>query len=381
MWIIQRMQECAESFPLHISHLISKNKEDISAKTSIFNKLHINVLTPDKIPDFFLPPKLTKSCLVADAKNISQCLSEEIKGLSCGKLLASRPGQRASLNISTAALDKLKPIPYSLKCYESGLFESPNTRRKESLFHSTLTSYTLERMTIIAPKVACRSLLKAASTESDMPSADSTPHSSSPTIRRENFKNECLKPGDPPEHNLRDDRVFPNLDKKPLMPRVPQRAKVIQASLFTKLAPPIQFPLDMLHCQERFHQEHVLPLPQRGHVRLSAFRSSATGCSATVRIRVVSIEGLREHGDLRPLTCSLTLSLNPGKLQRQNSAIIRNCRNPVFNEDFFFTEPEDQEGGLRGLALRLKVLDKASGLGRGVVLGIVIKPLCQLLPL
>lgn len=381
MWIIQRMQEGAESLPFHISHLISKNKEEISAKTSIFNKLHNNVLTPDKIPDFFLPPKLTKRCLVADGEKISQRLNEEIKSLGCGKPSASRPGTiqplRTSLNKSTAALNKLKPIPYSLRCYESGLFESPNTRRKESLFHSKLTSYTLERMAVKAPKLACRSLLKAGSTESDTPSADSTPRSSPPPIRRD----ERFKPGDPPEHNLRDDRkkVFSDLHRKPCLPT--QRAKVIQASRSAKLAPPIQFPLDMLHCQERFHQEHVLPLPQRGRIRLSAFRSSATGCPATVRIRVVSIEGLREPGDLRPLTCSLTLSLTPGKLQRQHSAIIRNCRNPVFNEDFFFTEPEEQEGGLRDLALRLKVLDKASGLGRGVVLGIVVKPLCQLLPL
>lgn len=369
MWIIQRMQERAENLPLQISHLISKNKEEISAKTGIFNKLHTNVLTPDQIPDFFLPPKLTKRCLVADAEKISQCLSEEIKSLS-----ASRPGQRSSLNKSTIALNKLKPIPYSLKCYESGLFESPNTRRKESLFHSALTGYTLERMTLKAPKLACRSPLKAASTESDTPSADSTPHSSPLPIRRENF--ECLE--DPPKKDV--SHTNKEIKKTPV-PRVPQRAKVIHACRSAKLAPPIQFPLDMLHCQERFHQENVLPLPQRGRVRLSAFRSSAARCSATVRIRVVSVEGLRDPGDPRPLTCSLTLSLTPGKLQRQHSAIIRNCRNPVFNEDFFFTEPEEQEGGLRDLALRLKVLDKASGLGRGVVLGIVVKPLCRLLPL
>ncbi len=158
--------------------------------------------------------------------------------------------------------------------------------------------------------------------------------------------------------------------------------KLFKRPVAAKLSPPIQFPLDMLHCQERFHQEHVLPLPQRGRVRISAFRTSVAQCSTTIRIRVISVEGLRDPADLRPLTCSLTLSITPGKLQRQHSAIIRNCRNPVFNEDFFFQEPEEQQGSLGDLALRLKVLDKASGgLGRGVVMGIVIKPLCQLLPL
>lgn len=387
MWILQKVQAGAESLPVQINHLISKNKEEISAKTSIFNKLHSNVLTPDKIPDFFLPPKLTKRCLMADAEKISQCLNKEKKVPNFAKTSLSRPGTaqplRASLNKSTAALNKLKPIPYSLKCYESGLFESPNTRRKESLFHSALTSYTLERMTIKTPKLSCRAVLKTASTESDTPSADSSPYSTPPPIRREDFTSEQPISEEPIQLDAfrkEKNKVHSTPDKK-FISEVPHRAKVIQTSRCTKLAPPIQFPLDMLHCQERYHQEHVLPLPQRGRVRVSAFRTSTAGCSTTIRIRVISVEGLRDISDLRPLTCSLTLSLTPGKLQRQHSAIIRNCRNPVFNEDFFFQEPEEQQGNLRDLALRLKVLDKASGLGRGVVLGIVIKPLCQLLPL
>lgn len=390
MWILQKVQAGAESLPTQFNHLISKNKEEISAKTSIFNKLHSNVLTPDKIPDFFLPPKLTKRCLVADTEKIVQCLNEEKKvSISSAKTSSSRHGTaqslRASLNKSTAALNKLKPIPYSLKCYESGLFESPNTRRKESLFHSALTGYTLERMAIKTPKFSCRAMLNIASTDSDTPSADSSPYSTPPPIRREDFTSEQLFSEAPVQQDIHTStyeksKVHSTPDKQS-MSKVHPRAKVIQTSHCTKLAPPIQFPLDMLHCQERFHQEHVLPLPQRGRVRISAFRSSAARCSTTIRIRVVSVEGLRDPGDSRPLTCSLTLSLTPGKLQRQHSAIIRNCRNPVFNEDFFFQEPEEQQGSLGDLALRLKVLDKASGLGREVVLGIVIKPLCQLLPL
>ncbi|XP_026099837.1 C2 calcium-dependent domain-containing protein 4C [Carassius auratus] len=389
MWILQKVQAGAENLPMQINHLISKNKEEISAKSSIFNKLHCNVLTPEKIPEFFLPPKLTKRCLMADAAKISQCLNEEKKASSCANTSLSRPGTaqplRASLNKPTAASNKLKPIPYSLKCYESGLFESPNTRRKESLFHSALTSYTLERMTIKTPKLSFRPVLKTASSESDTPSADSSPYSTPPPIRREDFTSDQSTSEEPLQqdvHASRDEKekVHSTPDKK-LVSKVCQRAKVIQSSHCSKLAPPIQFPLDMLHCQERFHQEHVLPLPQRGRVRVSAFRTSAAQSSTTVRIRVISVEGLRDPSDLRPLTCSLTLSLAPGKLQRQHSAIIRNCRDPVFNEDFFFQEPEEQQGSLGDLALRLKVLDKASGLGRGLVLGIVIKPLCQLLPL
>lgn len=394
MWILQKVQGGVQNLPVKINHLFGKNKEEISAKTIIFNELHSNILTPDKIPDFFLPPKLAKRCHMAtekrDTKKISQCLNEEV--FNSPKTLLPRPDTtqplKASINRSTMALNKFKPLPYSLTCFESGLFESPNTRRKESLFHSALTSYKVERMTIKPNKHSSSAVLMMANTESDTPSAHSSPYSTTttpPPLRIKNFTGEYLFSEDTFQKDLhasRDEKkkVHSAPDKKHI-PKVFHHAKVIQTSHCSKLAPPVQFPLDMLHCQERFHQEHVLPLPQRGRVRISAFRSSSAGSSTTIRIRVVSVEGLRDPGDIRPLTCSLTLTIIPGKLQQQNSAIIRNCRNPVFNEDFFFQEPEEQDGSLRDFALRLKVLEKSSGLGRGMVLGIIIKPLYHLLPL
>ncbi|XP_056320501.1 C2 calcium-dependent domain-containing protein 4C [Danio aesculapii] len=388
MWILQKVQEGAQSLPLQISHLISNNKEEISARfqTNVFDEMHSKVLTRDKIPDFFLPPKLAKRCHMVDTEKISQCLNEEKNVSNSPKTLLPRTDTtqplKASMNRSTTALNKFKPLPYSLTCFESGLFESPNTRRKESLFHSALTSYNVERMTIKSNKHSSSAVM-IAHAESDTPSADSFPYSTTP-LRRKDFTSEYAFSGDTLQKDLHASRnekkkVYSTPNKK-LIPKVFQHAKVLQTSHCSKLAPPVQFPLDMLHCQERFHQEHVLPLPQRGRVRISAFRCSSAGSSTTIRIRVVSVEDLRDPGDLRPLTCSLTLTIIPGKLQQQNSAIIRNCRNPVFNEDFFFQEPEEH-GSLRDFALRLKVLDKASGMGRGIVLGIVIKPLYHLVPL
>ncbi|XP_005162533.1 C2 calcium-dependent domain-containing protein 4C [Danio rerio] len=390
MWILQKVQEGAQNLPLQINHLISSNKEELSARlqTNILNKMHSNVLTQDKIPDFFLPPKLAKRCYMVDTEKISQCLNEEKKVVNTPKTLLPRPDTtlplKASMNRSTTALNKFKPLPYSMTCFESGLFESPNTRRKESLFHSALTSYKVERMTVKSNKHSSSEVMMA-NTKSDTSSADSSPYSTTtPPLRRKDFTDEYTFSEDTLQKDLNASmnekkKVHSAPDKK-LISKVFQHAKVLQTSHCSKLAPPVQFPLDMLHCQERFHQEHVLPLPQRGKVRISAFKCSSAGSSTTIRIRVVSVEDLRDPGDLRPLTCSLTLTIIPGKLQQQNSAIIRNCRNPVFNEDFFFQEPEEH-GSLKDFALRLKVLDKASGLGRGMVLGIVIKPLYQLVPL
>ncbi|TRY60193.1 hypothetical protein DNTS_003803 [Danionella cerebrum] len=143
MWILHKVQTETESLPAQKNQFIDKNKDEISAKTSILSKLHSNILTPDKIPDFFLPPKLTKCSILVD----SQSLDEERNALNSTKASLTRPCTDPALK-AKSVFSKLKPIPYSLNCFESGFTESPNTRRKESLFHSAFTSYTLERITM-----------------------------------------------------------------------------------------------------------------------------------------------------------------------------------------------------------------------------------------
>lgn len=380
MWILRKVQESAESFPVEISRLVGKHSDEISTRANLLNKLHSNVLTPDKIPDFFLPPRLSRRSLVAPEGIVSHHLDGP--GADCSQ--TSQPNSDITTSVlktdknkgtKVAMRSQIKPIPFSLKNYESGFFESPNTRRKESLFHSALSNYTLERVTNrVVPKLPSIALLTLGSIESDTSSsADSSPHSSPRPIRNKHqtpsSSKESLHKNDFQGSKNTNDKIKFTSDTCVVQP----------AS--SMLAPPLQFPLDMLHCQERLHSEHVLLLPHRGCIRLSASHANMAGERSTVRIRVVSVEDLREPGDLRPLHCGLTLSLSPGKLQRQHSAIIRNCRNPVFNEDFFFTESEGDEQGLRNFALRVKVLEKNSGLGRAAVLGVVIKPLTELLAL
>ncbi|XP_027022795.1 C2 calcium-dependent domain-containing protein 4C [Tachysurus fulvidraco] len=373
MWILRKVQESAENIPMEISRLVGKSSDEISAKANLLNKIHRNVLTPDKIPDFFLPPKLSRCSLVAVEGIVSHCFDET--GTNFNQTIQTNSGTTTKVlktdknkGATVAIRGQIKTIPFSLKNYESGFFESPNTRRKESLFHSAFSSYTLERVTNrVMPSIKLPSitLLKVGSLESDTSSsADSSPHSSPLPIRSKHeihsSKESLLK---------HDSLCTKNKDDK------------IKFQPASTLAPPLQFPLDMLHCQERLHSEHVLLLPRRGCVRLSASLANMDGDLSTVRIRVISVEELREPGDPRPLHCGLTLSLSPGKLQRQHSAIIRNSRNPVFNEDFFFTEPEGEEQGLKNFAVRVKVLEKNSNLGRASVLGVIIKPLTELLAL
>lgn len=384
MWILRKVQESAESFPMEISRLVGKNSDEISAKANLLNKLHNNILTPDKIPDFFLPPRLSRRSVVAVEGIVPQCLDDP--GVNCSQTSQPKSDTTSTMlktdkNKGTrmAMRGQIKPIPFSLKNYEPDLFESPNTRRKESLFHSALSSYTLERVTNrVVPKLPSIALLKVGSMESDTSSsADSSPHSSPPPIRS---KHKTISMAhSPSKESLHKDDLVGSKSTEDKIKFT--RDRPVTQAISSTLAPPLQFPLDMLHCQERLHSEHVLLLPQRGCIRLSASHSNMDGDLCTVRIRIVSVEDLREPGDLRPLHCGLTLSLSPGKLQRQHSAIIKNCRNPVFNEDFFFTEPEGIEQGLRNFAVRVKVLEKNFALGRAAVLGVIIKPLTELLAL
>lgn len=384
MWILRKVQESAESFPVGISRLVGKNSDEILARANLLNKLHSNILTPDKIPDFFLPPRLSRRSLVAVQDIISNCLDETGANFSQGSETNS---DAATLVVKTdknkgttvATKGQIKPIPFSLRNYESGMFESPNTRRKESLFHSALSSYTLERVTNrVVPKLPTIALLKVGSLESDTTSStDSSPHSSPLPIRTKNETHSSSK------ESLHKDYLLGsrNSDDKIKFTNDSQGAQPSFHGASSTLAPPLQHPIDMLHCQKRLHSEHVLLLGHRGSVRLSASHANTAGDLSTICIRVVSVEDLREPGDLRPLHCALTLSLNPGKLQRQHSTIVRNCHNPVFNEDFFFTEPEGEKQRLKNFAVRVKVVEKNSGLGRAAVLGVIIKPLAELLAL
>uniref|UniRef100_A0A4W5LEX0 C2 domain-containing protein n=1 Tax=Hucho hucho TaxID=62062 RepID=A0A4W5LEX0_9TELE len=362
MWFLGKIRESMENIPLELGRYVGKSEEeDLSAKASLSNKLHSNILTPDKIPEFCLPPRLCRSRVASEPLTVSQGLTSR----DCGAVAFSVTPQVKQVEemkltkVSGVAWRGKKPLPFSAEGYGlAGMYESPNTRRKESLFHSKSTGYILdrtlprpttrvaiERNQCKAPPIqsglelglSCKSLSESGSTESDTPSSNDSSPLGSPLLSRScSGASPCSA-------------VNPRGRRGAISP-IPSTSLNEPCSsppfIVNSLAPPVLFPLDVLH----------------------------------LRVRVVSVEGLRDKGDPRVLHCCLSLSLSPGKLQRQDSTTIRNCRSPVFNEDFFFTELSlDSLGGLR---LQLKVLDKASGLRRGTVLGIIItEPLAQLLPL
>ncbi|XP_036382200.1 C2 calcium-dependent domain-containing protein 4C [Megalops cyprinoides] len=411
MWFMGKIRESVENFPFEVGRTLGM-KEELSAKAHLSSKLHSNILTPDKIPDFCIPPRLSPGPPSrVESTSAKSRLQSITSGIQAGtpRPINTAPPPRHIIQIEN--VDRIGKAngkgkagigvgsPHSLAHsrawslhHMAGLYESPNTRRKESLFLSEFTGHSLERTAYRPPGrplavSPCKALSEQGSTESDtLSSNDSSPHGS-PVLTRSLSSSALLKlfgQDSPVGHLSRSSSKQSlggdscgSLEEHGLSGSSMSPGEVAPVPLCGSLAPPVLFPLDLLHCQERLQREHVLPLQGRGRVRLSAERDR-TG--TTMRIRVVSVEDLHDGApEGRLVHCCVCLYLTPGKRQRQNSATIRNCRNPIFNEDFFFTDLSDE--CLRSLALRLKVLDKASSLKRDAVLGTTSKPLSQLLPL
>lgn len=113
------------------------------------------------------------------------------------------------------------------------------------------------------------------------------------------------------------------------------------------------------------HREHTINLHKGGTLRLSThYDKEAT----RLRVRVLAAEAIyARQTDLKSINCCVALYLNPGKQQKQRSTIIKNSRNPVFNEDFFFDSLSQAQ--VKSLAMKIKVVNKGTSLRRDVLLG------------
>lgn len=143
------------------------------------------------------------------------------------------------------------------------------------------------------------------------------------------------------------------------------------------LAPPTIFPTDLTLHRERVMKERMVPIGKDGSLRLSA---EYCPDNQRLRIRLISAEGLYPLSvDPKIINCSISLSLVPGKVQKQRSTVIRKSRNPIFNEDFFFDGISEEDLSQR--SLRFKVVNKMSTLKRDYLLGDCDLPLSSIVTL
>ncbi|XP_067824822.1 C2 calcium-dependent domain-containing protein 4C-like [Heptranchias perlo] len=445
MWLFDKIRGSVEN---NMNRARDSSGRDKQPKVSLFS----NVLTPDKIPDFFIPPKFPNSSsegppaestenrqkmpglkpsaseqiLIArkphgsprlksktscdNSSNLLKVANRHIIQIESADETNSDDLNEASCNTNYDPRSQnamsLPYIPLTQTSYGfSTLMESPHTRRKESLFHvdhgSPVTSPNSQRKRSSSYKSNGETQhlnppefsLSLASTcryfsggDSDTASSAESSPFNSPLLSRsvsgasllKMFSHENLAKHCKPLQSFTRNSSLSTDDcsSTDASPNISRRIRCLTPPAGGPPAPQGVLPLSLLHCQDRVLKEHTIRLNKGGAIRLSAEYDCT---SARLRIRIITAENLYDKTlDNKSINCCVILYLTPGKIQKQRSTIIKNSRNPIFNEDFFFDGlPLDE---FKRAALKLKVVNKASTLKRDAVLGEKELKLSLLLP-
>ncbi|XP_026875474.2 C2 calcium-dependent domain-containing protein 4C [Electrophorus electricus] len=420
MWLLEKIRGSVEGNVLR-----QGDSADKQSKTPAYS----NVLTPDKIPDFFIPPKLvccppeaetpelkpknglhssaseqaicskTPQCstrsprlmckLAGDTKNLLKAANRHIIQIESADDLAAGDAGDLTTNADPQSQTAMS-LPYVPKAQTSygfaTLMESPHTRRKESLFHSDPTS------PLTSPNVQRRTQGNHLN-----PSDCNTAHANPYRYFSGGESDTCSSAESSPFNS-------PLLSRSASLLRMvthETRVKVSRArrslarhsSLSTDECSSVETSPSVprrRHCPpspafggrkagagagaERLTQ-HTVNLHKGGTLRLCADYDTE---AARLRVRVLAAEDLYDRQvDVKSINCCVALYLNPGKQQKQRSTIIKNSRNPVFNEDFFFDSLSAAQ--VKTLALKMKVVNKGTSLKRDTLLGEREVPLKELL--
>ncbi|XP_028648203.2 C2 calcium-dependent domain-containing protein 4A [Erpetoichthys calabaricus] len=391
-----------------------------------------NIITPDTIPEFCIPTKLAmrQECKTVDKNEYSNektntpeytshkarketsgykiCNKHVIQVESVDDLCFSDEECTNSDPQSQAALS-LPHLPKTQTSYGfCTLMESPHTRVKESLFHNSPESGSIP---IVVPRGRSNTLSEVfqSSLSLSSPSRTLSPKSHN-TKRRGTWDSDTTSSTEsspfssplfsrsPPKFSL-----FSTLSQENLFSRKVKKATASQTGsndessstdnspntlrrasdtlwepfpFFTGFTPPDMFPFHQMHHRERMIKENQLSLGQGG----GRLRLCAEYCrdNQRLRVHVFSIEGLyTSFTETKNITCCVSLSLMPGKTMKQHSSEIKNSRNPVFNEDFFFGGISEED--LFFKSLRIKAVNKTFNMK--TILAICEFTLEQILPL
>ncbi|XP_037110391.1 C2 calcium-dependent domain-containing protein 4A [Syngnathus acus] len=441
MWVVEKIRVSMESsvppvssteFSFKISDIIFGDKSDKNKRISFFP----NVITPDNIPEFCIPPtipslqevKNPEQGRAARAAKASHCEVEvahyeapkphiiQVESVDEGPFDGCSDEETTNADPQSQAALSLPHMAKAQTCYGfCTLLESPHTRRKESLFHSDPGSSPL-----LLPRSRSATCSKVTSSASPSPSsfslntltsrlsprghhlnwqgaADSDTTSStesspfsSPLLTRCPAKSSIFKTLSHElllSRNIRKATVSRNnslstdegssTDNSPNVMRRASDGLGEGLPGCYSLAPPTIFPVDLTLHKERVMKERMVPVGKDGSLRLSA---EYCPDNQRLRVRLISAEGLYPLSvDCKIINCSVSISLAPGKVQKQRSTVIRKSRNPIFNEDFFFDGISEED--LAGRSLRFKVVNKMSTLKRDYMLGSCDLPLGSLVTL
>ncbi|XP_006119484.2 C2 calcium-dependent domain-containing protein 4D [Pelodiscus sinensis] len=342
-----------------------------------------NILTPDRIPQFFIPPQLSTLQNRAPGRNpSSQQGPRGPRSPETSRALMGTANRHVihipSLDQTGEASQQLCPAHLASPGGFPILPESPHTRRRESLFHTPC----LPQCVSLDLSLVLQPVSPPGDWDSDTASSTSSSPFGSPLLVR---SPPCQARGGWPLcrctlHAQAGGRASSlsteDASSADNSPCVPRRAAEPSWGSAARLAPPLFFPLDFICRPVRVAQENTVALSRGGRLRLS---SEYIPASRRLHVRLVSAEGLYPQScPPRHVGCCVSLQLRPGQAQKQLTALVQRSRSPIFNEDFFFEGLAPHE--LPGRSLRLKALSKGCGVRRDTVLGEAEVPLPALLP-
>ncbi|KAJ3595925.1 hypothetical protein NHX12_002337 [Muraenolepis orangiensis] len=412
---------------------------DNSGKRAKRISLCPNVITPDTIPEFFIPPQIQPSQKARPADQgratpsirVSPCDGgspgpwehqptaptrphiiqvESVEQSSWGDDDARSDGEEATnADPHSQAALSLPHVARAQTCYGfCTLLESPHTRRKESLFHtepgslpllllprsrsntysqrtspSASPSPSFFSLNALTTRLSPRSfaLSRQSTLDSDTTSSNESSPFGSPllsrcpqavgkssvfkTLGQDVLLTRNLRRGLTSRNDSLSTDEGSSTDNSPNVMRRLSEETMEAPSKGCSLAAPSFFRSDLTLNRERVMRESSVPLGKNGSLRLSSEYSDG---NQRLWLRLIRAEGLYAASvDTKSINCSVTLSLIPGKLQKQRSTVIRKSHNPVFNEDFFFDGLTAED--VCRLSLRFKVVNKKSTMKRDYILG------------
>ncbi|MEE6516770.1 hypothetical protein FKM82_026487 [Ascaphus truei] len=408
MWLLEKLKVADIQGPGVESHPAKQSgvRSDRAWKSP---QMCPNILTPDRIPEFCIPPRLPSQrgmrgsprhrsvpdlCGAAFEVETQFPLQRHIIQVDSAEELPEEESTNADPQ-SQAALS-LPHLPKTQTSYGfCTLLESPNTRRKESIFHNDHAGFP-----ILLPRsrshtssgrgmsypgsvttLGLRPLSRSGTLDSDTTSSTDSSPFSSPRLHR------SLPLGSSLLKALSQEKLFSralrrkgklglsrnnslSADEGSSTDSSPNTIRRVSDGMMDSL-----FPMELLYTRDRFVADNSVLLDRGGSLRLCAEYCPA---AQRLRVRLISAEGLyHPAADPKTVNCFVSLSITPGKNQKQRSTVIRKSRNPIFNEDFFFENlPETQ---LRSRCLKLKAVNKVCGMKRDCVLGESELPLLSIL--
>ncbi|NXU72686.1 C2C4C protein, partial [Oreotrochilus melanogaster] len=421
MWFLEKIRASHENGNLlSSSYLGLPPGQNLPERARLGVAAFPNVLTPDRIPEFCIPPRLTSSSLAkgtsphqdhsskdADPNSDyspSSSLPHLIQVESAEEIPALEEESTNSDPQSQAALS-LPHFPRAPTSYGfCTLLESPHTRRKESIFHGdsngALPNLMLSRSRAntfsgkgsmsnpiaisfasvrLPPKHLSLHRQGACDSDTASSSSDSSPFSSpllnrSPprscslikTQSQEGLLCRALKARNKSSMARNNSLSTEESSSTDNSPRAIRRASegLLATQHFSMSCSPI-FPLELTRSRERLVGESTVVMDKGGILRLSAEYCSE---NERLRVRLISAEGLYDDSvEPKNINCCVTFSLVPGKTQKQRSTVIKRSRNPIFNEDFFFDGIAEEE--LYSLSVRMKATNKGWSMKRDYTLG------------